>query len=67
MEKYLASIQTPFWYPYCFFKRVWGVDVDGYSYGGEVSKWLSDYLEVENMDLVVFGNELKPRSVKVWI
>jgi hypothetical protein len=41
------------------------LEIDGYLYGGEVSKWLSEYLEVENMDLAVFGDELKPRAVKV--
>lgn len=36
----------------------------GYSYGGEVSKWLSDALEIENLDLVVFSDEFETRRVK---
>lgn len=44
--------------------RVWNLEIDGYSYGGEISKWISEVLEIENLDLVVFGNDLKPRPSK---
>jgi hypothetical protein len=36
--------------------------INGYRYGGDVSKWLSDFLQVENLDLVNFGNDLEPRK-----
>jgi len=37
--------------------------ISGYSYGGEVSKWLSEALEAE-LDLVVFGDDLQTRRLK---
>lgn len=40
------------------------MEIDGYSYGGEVSKWLSEVLEAEHLDLVVFDETLPPRPVK---
>ena len=41
--------------------RVWNLNIYGYRYGGEISKWLSEFLEAENIDLVNFGNDLEPR------
>ena len=37
--------------------------VDGYRYGGDIAKWLSDYLQQENLDLVNCGPGLEPRKV----
>ena len=47
-----------------FFNRVWNLKVDGYTYGGEIAKWLSKYLEKDNLDLACFGDDLAPRKVK---
>ena len=41
--------------------RVWNLNIYGYRYGGEISKWLSEFLEAENIDLVNFGDDLEPR------
>jgi uncharacterized protein YcbX len=38
--------------------------IDGYSYGGRVSQWLSEVLETENLDLVMFRQDLEARKVK---
>jgi len=40
------------------------LDIDGYAYGGEVSKWLSKFLEMDNVDLLAFSDELEPRQSK---
>ena len=49
-----------FWF---FCERVWDEHIDGYSYGGDISIWLSDILEHENLDLVCFDNDsLDPRE-----
>jgi uncharacterized protein YcbX len=45
--------------------RVWNLKINGYRYGGDVSKWLSDFLQVENLDLVNFGNDLEPRKTNL--
>ncbi len=37
------------------------MNIYGYRYGGEIAKWLSDFLEAENIDLVNFGDGLEPR------
>jgi hypothetical protein len=37
------------------------LNIYGYRYGGEIAKWLSEFLEAENIDLVNFGNDLEPR------
>ena len=37
--------------------------IEGYRYGGEIAKWLSEFLEVENLDLVNFGSNLEPRKL----
>jgi uncharacterized protein YcbX len=39
--------------------------VEGYSYNGEIAKWLSDFLDRENLDLVCFGEGLEPRRVNL--
>lgn len=65
--------QVSFWFAsgvcnrllsWLFLCRVWGTDIDGYLYGGDVAKWLSDVLETPNLDLVVFKSDLKARNVK---
>ena len=37
--------------------------IKGYRYGGEIAKWLSEFLEAENLDLVNFGGNLEPRKL----
>ena len=39
--------------------------VDGYRYGGDIAKWLSDFLEQDLLDLVNFGDDLEPRKVSL--
>jgi uncharacterized protein YcbX len=41
---------------------VWSSYIDGYSYDGDISKWLSDVLDKENLDLVCFEDDLEPRE-----
>jgi uncharacterized protein YcbX len=41
---------------------LWTVTIECYSYGGEVSQWLADFLEQENIDLVNFGENLEQRN-----
>lgn len=36
----------------------------GYSYGGEVSQWLSEYLSLPSADLVSFDEEFEARRIK---
>lgn len=38
--------------------------IDGYAYGGDVAKWLSSYLEKENLDLICFGDDMEARKCK---
>jgi uncharacterized protein len=38
--------------------------ITGYSYGGEVGKWLSDYLSLSGADLVSFDEEFEARRIK---
>ena len=42
--------------------RVWNLHIGGYRYGGDIAKWLSDYLEQDNLDLVGFAGDLEPRK-----
>jgi len=44
--------------------RVWESYIDGYKYGGQISKWLSEFLERDDVDLVTFQDSLRPRYVK---
>lgn len=44
--------------------RVFNLDIYGYAYEKSVGKWFSEVLETENLDLVVFKNDLEPRKVK---
>lgn len=44
--------------------RVWESYIDGYKYGGQISKWLSEFLERDDLDLVIFEDTLRPRYVK---
>ena len=39
------------------------MNIYGYRYGGEIAKWLSEFLEAENIDLVNFGDGLEPRKL----
>jgi uncharacterized protein YcbX len=47
-------------------KRVWSTRIDGYVYDEEtgIAKWLSDYLEKDNLNLICFDIDLDPRKVK---
>jgi len=40
------------------------LDVYGFSYGGQIAKWLSEVLEQPNLDLVSFDSDLEPRNLK---
>jgi len=44
-------------------KRCWSSKIDGFAYPENVSKWLSKYLERENLHLVVFGSGLETRKI----
>lgn len=37
--------------------------IEGYAYGGDIAKWINEFLERDNLDLVVFGDDMKPRHV----
>jgi uncharacterized protein YcbX len=43
-------------------KRLWTISITCFSYGGEISQWLSDFLEEKNLDLVCFGDNLEERN-----
>lgn len=43
--------------------RCWSSHIDGYSYGNQISDWLSKYFEMPNVDLVVFDITFKMRKV----
>ena len=49
---------------FCVSSRVWNLEINGYAYGQEVSKWLSAILERENLGLVCFLDDLEARKVK---
>ena len=44
--------------------RVWTSSIDGYLYPSEIGKWLSEFLETEDLNLVSFRSDLEPRNVK---
>jgi uncharacterized protein len=39
--------------------RCWSSYLDSYSYGNQISSWLSEYFEMPNVDLVVFDISFK--------
>lgn len=45
--------------------RVWNCKISGFVYGDDVRKWLSTFLEKENLNLVTFGNNLDEETRKV--
>ncbi|CAF0765958.1 unnamed protein product [Brachionus calyciflorus] len=43
--------------------RVWNLHIDAYPYGGEIKKWINDFLQTEGLDLVIFkGDDSDPRK-----
>ncbi|RNA29199.1 mitochondrial amidoxime-reducing component 1 [Brachionus plicatilis] len=40
--------------------RLWKCRIDGCAYGGEVSSWLSSFLEVDGLDLIIFDEKSTP-------
>jgi uncharacterized protein YcbX len=44
--------------------RVWESYIDGYKYGGQISRWLSEFLEKDHLDLVIYEDSMRPRYVK---
>ena len=41
------------------------MSIEGYIYDDAINTWLSEFLEKDNLFLVVFENDLEPRQVKL--